>query len=213
MFINFEPEMTNPIVANEKALRILKSKGALPLTQLAREMAITNEGARFNLIKLAKEGWVSASTVVLGRGRPKQVWTLTTAGHGLFPDTHAEVAVKLIDKVKALFGAEGLQAVITATAQDARLRYKTALKDLPDLEAKVKTLAALRDQEGYMARYEKDEEGYLLIEDHCPICAAATACQNFCSNELQVFRDVLKAKVSRTEHVLNGGRRCAYRIT
>ncbi|WP_106523440.1 helix-turn-helix transcriptional regulator [Taibaiella chishuiensis] len=204
--------MNTSIIANDRAIRILKNKGALPLTQLARELGLTNEGARFNLIKLAKEGLVSASAVVTGRGRPKQVWALTGAGHALFPDAHAEVAVKLIEQVKTLFGEEGIRAVISASAQDARLRYQAALGGLQDLEAKVKTLAALRDQEGYMARCEQAEQGYLLIEDHCPICSAAAACQNFCSSELQVFRDVLQADVSRTEHVLGGGRRCAYKI-
>ncbi len=204
--------MNTKIIENEKAIGILKRKGALPLTQLAKEMSITSEGARFNLIKLAKEGYVSSSEVVMGRGRPKQVWALTEAGHALFPDAHAEVAVKLISKIKVLFGEEGIKAVIEATAQDARVRYSSALNGLPDLESKVKALAEIRDKEGYMAHYEKTTEGYLLIEDHCPICSAATVCLNFCSNELQVFRDVLKANVSRTEHLLKDGRRCAYKI-
>ncbi|WP_118972947.1 helix-turn-helix transcriptional regulator [Taibaiella koreensis] len=202
----------NSIVEHEKALGILKRKGALLLTQLAKEMSVTNEGARFNLIRLAREGYVVSSEVIAGRGRPKQVWTLTEAGHALFPDAHAETAVKLIEKIKALFGEEGIHAVIASTAQDARLRYKAALDSLPDLESRVKALTEMRDKEGYMARYEKEGDGYLLIEDHCPICAAAAACQHFCSNEIQIFRDVLQADVRRTEHVLDGGRRCAYKI-
>lgn len=203
----------NPhIITSEKAIGILKRKGALPLVQLAKEMSVTNEGARFNLIKLAKEGLVSSSTMVMGRGRPKQVWALTEAGHALFPDAHAEVTVKLIEKVRELFGVDGIKAVIAATSEEAGLRYHAALDRLPDLETKVKVLAEIRDQEGYMAHYEKTDDGYLLIEDHCPICAAASACQNFCSNELQIFRDVLQAHVHRTEHIVDGGRRCAYRI-
>jgi predicted ArsR family transcriptional regulator len=55
----------------------------------------------------------------------------------------------------------------------------------------------------------------LLIENHCPICAAARACQNFCRAELEVFRQALGegAEVTREEHLLLGARRCAYRIT
>ena len=47
-----------------------------------------------------------------------------------------------------------------------------------------------------------------------PICAAAAACQGFCRSELQIFQAVLgeDVQVTRTEHILSGARRCAYRI-
>jgi predicted ArsR family transcriptional regulator len=61
----------------------------------------------------------------------------------------------------------------------------------------------------------KDRGGFLLVENHCPICAAARVCQGFCRSELELFREVLGpgVEVERTEHVLAGGRRCAYRVT
>jgi len=75
-------------------------------------------------------------------------------------------------------------------------------------------LVALRSREGYMADYHPQEDGsYLLVENHCPICAAAASCQGFCRSELAVFREVLQAGVERSEHILAGARRCAYRIT
>ena len=66
-----------------------------------------------------------------------------------------------------------------------------------------------------MAELEKTADGWLLLENHCPICAAATACQGFCSNELALFRKVLgsEAQVERVEYLLEGGRRCAYSVT
>ena len=65
-----------------------------------------------------------------------------------------------------------------------------------------------------MADSWQEEDGSLmLVENHCPICAAATACAGFCRSELETFRSVLSAKVERSEHILLGARRCAYRIT
>jgi predicted ArsR family transcriptional regulator len=56
---------------------------------------------------------------------------------------------------------------------------------------------------------------FLFIENHCPICAAATACQGFCATELDLFRAVLgpDVAVERSEHIVSGGRRCAYLVT
>jgi predicted ArsR family transcriptional regulator len=89
------------------------------------------------------------------------------------------------------------------------------LEPLADLSDRVRALARLRTMEGYMAQGKRQRDGsFLLIEDHCPICAAAQACQGFCRSELEVFEAALGADVSvtREEHLLSGGRRCVYRI-
>jgi predicted ArsR family transcriptional regulator len=55
---------------------------------------------------------------------------------------------------------------------------------------------------------------FLLTENHCPICAAATQCQGFCTAEIDLFRKVLGpgVQIDREEHIVSGARRCAYRI-
>jgi predicted ArsR family transcriptional regulator len=57
--------------------------------------------------------------------------------------------------------------------------------------------------------------GFLLVENHCPICAAARTCQGLCASELEVFRRVLgpDVTVERSDHILAGARRCAYRVS
>ena len=53
------------------------------------------------------------------------------------------------------------------------------------------------------------------VETIKPICAAASRCQGFCSNELSLFETVLGdgVRVERTEYLLDGGQRCAYAIS
>ena len=66
-----------------------------------------------------------------------------------------------------------------------------------------------------MAEVEAQEDGtFLLIENHCPICTAAEAYQEFCRSELEMFEAALGAgvSVSRQEHLLAGARRCVYRV-
>jgi len=55
---------------------------------------------------------------------------------------------------------------------------------------------------------------FLLIENHCPISAAANTCPKLCDAEFEVFRAILGKGVAieRTEHMLAGARRCVYRI-
>lgn len=199
----------------EKAVWILKTKGPQPLSVVAEALGITTEGARFQLLKLAGEGVVQADTVAKGRGRPQQIWSLTDAGHARFPDTHAELTVKLINMMRDTLGEEAVQQVIKAHEKSNTAKYQRDVNPHLTLEDKIKQLARIRDSEGYMAEYVKDQEGFLLIENHCPICAAAQTCQGFCASELSTFKTVLGKTVSvkRVDHILGGARRCAYRIT
>lgn len=67
-----------------------------------------------------------------------------------------------------------------------------------------------------MAEWTRDgKNGFLLIENNCPICVAAASCQGLCAGELDLFQRVLGpgVNIERTEYLLAGDRRCAYRIT
>ncbi|MFN4354322.1 helix-turn-helix transcriptional regulator [Parvibaculum sp.] len=198
----------------DRILQILKRNGARTADQLGEALAMTGMGARRHLDRLVRDGLVRGFDRVEGVGRPRKFWTLTERGHLRFPDAHAELTAKLIGDVRRLFGEEGLDRLIAERERDMRLGYEAALTEKTNLEERVEALAALRTREGYMARAERDEDAMLLIEDHCPICAAAAACQNFCRSELSIFRMVLgqDVTVERTEYLLEGGRRCAYRI-
>lgn len=193
---------------------LLKTRGALTAAAIAQELGITNEGARLQLLKFAEEGFVRSYNESTGVGRPKQFFTLTDEGNAQFPDTHAELTVKLIQMMRETLGEDALQTVIDANERVGKAKYESELAPFNTLEDRVAKLAEIRNREGYMAEYLKDTEGYLLIENHCPICAAAKVCQGFCTAELNTFRHVLgeNVQVNRVDHILGGSRRCAYRI-
>lgn len=183
--------------------------------RLAEQLGVSVVAARKQLARLEEAGLVSYREMTDGPGRPERLWRLTPEGHGRFPDTHAELTLELISAIRRIFGQEGLDRLIAARQEEALSAYGTALEHCTKLEERVATLARLRQREGYMADVQRLDDGaLLLIENHCPICAAATACQGFCRSELSVFRTVLgpDVHVSRIDHILAGARRCAYRI-
>jgi predicted ArsR family transcriptional regulator len=195
-------------------LVLLKTRGPQTTADLGKAAGVTAEAARQQLSRLADDGLVAATSEPRGVGRPAQVWGLTEAGNARFPDAHAELTAQLIGTIRTQLGEEVLDRLIDARASESRTAYAAALEGAADLGERVARLAEARSREGYMAESREDGEGYLLIENHCPICAAATACQGFCRAELDTFRRVLgpDASVERTEHIVNGDRRCAYRI-
>lgn len=195
-------------------LMLLKTRGALTAGEIAKELGITTEGARTQLLKLLDEELIQSVHESKGVGRPTQYFSLTELGNKGFPDTHSELTVKLISQIKETLGEEALQTVISAAEQKAKQRYSQQLNQAVSLEEKVRQLTEIRNREGYMAEYSKDDKGYLLVENHCPICAAAQVCQGFCTSELNTFKFILgnDVSVTRVNHIIAGDRRCAYRI-
>ncbi|MDS1137925.1 helix-turn-helix transcriptional regulator [Nitratireductor indicus] len=211
-----EPQgAVGPETADERLLFCLKTKGAMTAQRLAYSLGISPVAVRKQLSRLDEAGLVQFQEEIRGPGRPERIWRLSAKGHGRFPDTHSQLTLELISSIRNIFGEEGLNRLIGQREKIMETSYGKALALQDDLEGRVAALAALRASEGYMAEIEKLEDGaFLLIENHCPICAAARACQGFCRSELNIFRMVLgpQTQVTRTDHILAGARRCAYRI-
>ena len=199
----------------DRILFFVKTKGPASTTALAQALEITGEAARQQVQKLVAAGLLEGrQEAVTGAGRPHQNWGLTESGYGRFPDTHAQLTVQLIGSIRQLFGEDGLERLIIQREADARAVYAQAC-NAPTLAQRLEQLAAVRTAEGYMARTEPDGADWLLVEDHCPICAAARSCQGFCRSELLLFQEVAGpgARVVREQHLLADARRCVYRIS
>lgn len=200
--------------AFDRFLVLLKKQGPLSAAAVARELGITAEGARFQLQKLAEEGLVQAGQESKGVGRPVQIWQLTAKGNARFPDMHEELSLHLMDAVQSLLGQHTLDHLIEQREVTIREKYQQALEEVDTLEEKINKVAELRNNEGYVAEYRRENDAFLLVENHCPICAAATRCDKICASELETLQTVLgnEVTVKRVEHMVSGGRRCVYEI-
>jgi predicted ArsR family transcriptional regulator len=166
---------------------------------LAHALGITEVGVRQHLAKLHGEGLVAFDDQAGEVGRPKRMWRLTAKGHARFPDTHGDLTVSLIEGIRSVFGEAGLNHLIEARQEAGVATYRQALEPYRDLGDRVGVLARLRTVEGYMAEFEMQGDGsFLLIENHCPICAAAKTCQGFFRSELELFQVAFGAEMSVT---------------
>jgi predicted ArsR family transcriptional regulator len=190
---------------------------------------LTATAVRQHLEDLAAAGLVEVDASAdppanRGRGRPAQRWRLTATAASLFPDHHADLTVSLLGVIRGTLGESGIDRVVDARTQAQLTDYRELLPDpaASSVGERVEALAQLRTVEGYMAEAvplhggaDDGEDAYLLVEHHCPICAAAEACQNLCRGELELFRAALgvDVHVERSQHLMAGDQRCAYRVT
>lgn len=210
--------------AGRAVIDALKLNGPQTAQALAGMLGVTAMAIRQHLYDLAEQGLVSCAerhggggddSRGRGRGRPAKIWSLTEGANGFFPDGHADLAVGLIHTVRAAFGEAGIDQLLAVRTDTQLKTYGKALGTARSIEDRLQALARVRTHEGYMADVESKEDGsFIFVERHCPICSAAQACTGLCASELQVFQHALGEDVSveRTDHILAGARRCAYRV-
>ena len=215
--MNTKSQNKSATVRTRRAIiNLLKQSGAMDSQELSERLGVSAMAVRQHLYALQDEQLVTYQEESRAMGRPAKLWQLTPAADRLFPDGYAELTLSLIDSVREAFGEAGLDRLLDVKTGHQIAAYQALLSTQEELRQRLEALASLRTNEGYMAEIQSLDDGsFLLIENHCPICAAATACTGLCARELEVFGRVLGqgVTVERTEHIVAGARRCVYRVS
>ncbi len=183
---------------------------------LAVRLHVSAMAVRQHLYALHKEQLVTYHEQSRPRGRPAKLWQLTPIADRFFPEGYAELTLSLLTSVTEAFGKNGLEHLLALRARQQVDAYSQQMAGRDSLRQRLDVLAEIRTHEGYMAEVQPQTDGsFLLIEKHCPICAAAVACTGLCGKELEVFQAVLGTDtvIARTEHMVVGARRCVYRVS
>jgi predicted ArsR family transcriptional regulator len=178
---------------------------------------MTTMGARQHLQDLANKGYVQATTTAekQTRGRPVHFWSLTQRGHSHYPDGHKDIAIELINLLSEDQHSDLLASLVRRRSEQQRSHYANALAEAqPNTADRLRKLARLRSDEGYMAEVRLLPDGWLFIENHCPIAAAAKSCSSFCSSERDTFQQLLgdDMSVDQVDHLMAGARRCSFKV-
>ena len=205
-----------PGSGRNRVLFQLKTHGPQTAARVGKRLDITTMAVRQHLSVLQGEGVVDFTDERRKIGRPARVWRLTPKANDRFPDSHAELAVDMLQAIQRASGDEGLERL---TAERTRKQVESYRARMPSqdrpLEERVAALASIRGEEGYMAECRRARNGTMeLVQNHCSISKAAQLCPTLCGGELTLFREVLGARVTveRIEHIPSGDRRCAYRM-
>jgi DeoR family suf operon transcriptional repressor len=193
-------------------LELIKRGGEVDAESLAARLGITLSGARQHLTALTADGLVTYRRERTGPGRPKHQFALTPAGDALFPRNYVELANELLAYVEDEDPAL-LDRIFDKRAQRRleRARQRSEGLSFPD---KVRLVAAILDEDGYLADFQERPDGAFVITEHnCAVLAVARKYHQACSTELAFLQALLPdAQVTRIAHRLNGGHVCAYLV-
>ena len=183
---------------------------------IALALGASRSGVAQQLRALATAGLVSRTAVRHGVGRPRHLYDVTPVAQDLFPSNYDGLATGLLAAILEVGGDALLEDVFAARRRQAETRLREQIDaslpaDAP-LEDRVRALARLQDELGYLAEARVDAGGIRLVEHNCAVLDVAQANPAACRAELELFRDVLGVDVTREQHIAGGDRCCEYRV-
>jgi DeoR family suf operon transcriptional repressor len=198
--------------ARRTLLIALRRAGEVGAEELADGLRITPGAVRQQLRALAGRELVVHRDVAAGPGRPRRLYSLGPKAQALFPSAHGELGSELLayveDEDPALLGRV-FERRRRARVLDAQGRLRGR-----DFAGRVEELARILDEAGYLADFERRDDGSFRITEHnCAILAVARRHGHACTTELSFLREVLPgATIERVSHIASGGHACVYVI-
>jgi predicted ArsR family transcriptional regulator len=195
----------------------LRQSGPSSPDALAAALFASRTGVLQQLHALEAANLVRHSTERHGVGRPRHLYDVTPDAQGLFPADYDGLAAGLLAAIADVGGPDLIEDVFAARRRQIshRLQQKLATR-LPahaGLADRVRELAVLQDEAGYLADWYVGEDGALrLRENNCAIHRVARETRAACDAELRLFRELLGEDVVRESHIVSGDRCCTYRI-
>ncbi|HYY78488.1 MAG TPA: helix-turn-helix domain-containing protein [Actinomycetes bacterium] len=193
-------------------LDLLKRNGPQTVAQLGAALHVSGVAVRRHLEALEQDGLVRQTTRQQGRGRPAYVYALTEPGHELFPRNYHQLVAQLLDAAGNEFGEAAIERLFDHRQQTLAELNAGRTKDRPLAEV-AGALAAMQDENGYMADCAAAGDGEFVVREHnCAIARVAACWPTACGHELALFKDLAGPgiEVERVAHMRAGDPMCAY---
>jgi DeoR family suf operon transcriptional repressor len=193
-------------------LSVLKTRGEASADEVAGVLGVTVGAVRQHLAPLEGEGLVAHRDERPGPGRPRRRYCLTPAAESLWPKRYGQLTNQLLSFI------EDADPSLVGHAFERRrqARVERARERLAGLafDDRVRELAAILDDDGYLASCEPGPDGtWRVVEHNCAILDVAQRYGAACASELSFLQEALPdATVERTAHMMAGAHVCAYRI-
>jgi predicted ArsR family transcriptional regulator len=195
----------------------LRQAGPTSPDALASALLASRTGVLQQLHALEDAGLVRHAAERHGVGRPRHLYDVTPEAQELFPADYGGFASGLLKAIEAVGGDDLVEQVFAARRRQmgdrARRRMAERLPEDATLLDRVRVLAVLQDEAGYLAEALVDANGAVKLREHnCAIDRVARRTAAACEAELALFRELLGPDVVRESHIASGDRCCSYVI-
>ncbi|HEY4688862.1 MAG TPA: ArsR family transcriptional regulator [Anaerolineae bacterium] len=194
-------------------LQILKEQGQATVDQLSEKLDLTPVTIRHHLDILRSERLVQAPRVRRRQtpGRPQHVYCLTEQASDYFPKNYVAFADMTLTEVRERVGKEEMNAIVQGVAHRMAADGPKPSSDGP-FPDRLDRVVGFLNTKGYVARWEKNEHGYLLQMSNCPYQGLADRQNATCVMDMAMIAELLGATPQRLSWMSGGDLNCTYLV-
>lgn len=207
---------TSPSALRRAILHFLRQAGPTSPDGLASALGASRTGVLQQLHALEDAGLVSHDREKHGVGRPRHLYDVTPDAQDLFPADYAGFASSLLAALESVGGSDLIEEVFAARRRQIGERVRARMNGVSSatLADRVRALAVIQDEGGYLAEAAVGDDGAIRLREHnCAIFHVARRTGAACDAEIALFREVLGVDVVRETHIASGDRCCSYRVS
>jgi DeoR family suf operon transcriptional repressor len=187
----------------------LKANGQASVNQLAQVVGVKSITVRHHLNALLAEGLIELREKRQSVGRPIHIYCLTEQAESLFPHEYHRLVERLLDQVKEKLPPHTVQMLMDSLATSLAGNLQKELERIP-VEDRMSRLVAILAQEGFLAEWERTEQGVRLIEYHCPYYFVGQRHPEVCQIDETLIRLAMGADVAKKTCLLDGDSACEF---
>lgn len=195
----------------ETILHTIKSSQQANVEVLAEAADVSPVTVRHHLNALQADGLIQSTSIRRKVGRPYYVYSLSEEGHELFPKRYVRLAIRLLDELKSRLPPEVMKEVFDSVVKGVLDEHHGEYEHLP-IERRLDYLVDLLRDEGFLASWEKLDEGYLVTEYSCPYISVGQTHTEICAIDKELIINVLQTPIQQNSCMLEGGDCCQFMV-
>lgn len=195
----------------ETVLHTIKDMHRATVDDLAAAADVSPVTVRHHLNGLMADGLIESDSVRRKVGRPYYVYSVSEKGNELFPKTYLALSSRLLDEMKERFSGEVVTDLFQGVVQGILDDHVGEFEHLP-MEARLDYLVDLLEDEGFLARWEKNGDKYDIIEYSCPLLSIGQTHQEVCTLDTVLIESVMQVKIEQHSCMIEGDNRCRFTL-
>jgi len=189
----------------------LRRRHSASAVDLADAFGLSANALRQQLLTLERDGYVVERSVRRGPTKPTLEYSLTEAADSLFPQRYDKMLNAVLHEVRAEFGPQALETVLSKLGDRAVAKYRSKMT-ATDTKGRVYELASLLREDGVEADVVENAGGLELREHNCPFAQTVGEHPEVCSIIHNVLHETVAQDVKQIESIATGGDACRFEI-
>jgi predicted ArsR family transcriptional regulator len=194
-----------------QVLAVLQRSGRSTVRELEKNLGVTSNAVRQQLTGLMAEGYIEQEVERTGRGRPRHVYSLTSAGRMLFPHRYDEFTNGLLREILLSEGPGKVEELLGRIGRRLAAEYESELTGLATLERTAR-FTELLNAKGILAEMRLQPDGIMFHEYTCPYYDLAREHRAICGMEEGMIAQAVRHPVELVACTLDGNHGCQFRI-